>query len=58
MTTDYWAKAISVWFIGFFPLAEIYVAVPAGIAMGLDTGSAVLWGSAGNYAPVLLLHYG
>lgn len=56
--TEYWAKAFAVWFIGFFPLAEIYVAVPAGMAMGLDVVSAVVWGSAGNYAPVLLLHYG
>lgn len=55
---EYWIKAVSVWMLGFFPLTEIYIAVPAGLAMGLDAASAVFWGVAGNYVPVLLLHYG
>jgi uncharacterized membrane protein len=55
---EYWAQAFSVWFLGFFPLAEIYVAVPAGIAMGLDLYSTVFWSVTGNYAPILLLHFG
>lgn len=55
---SYLAKALSVWFIGFFPLAEIYVAVPAGLAMGLDVVSTVVWSVTGNIAPVFLLHFG
>jgi uncharacterized membrane protein len=54
----YLAKALSVWLIGFFPLAEIYVAVPAGLAMGLDAISTVVWSTTGNIAPIVLLHYG
>ena len=56
--TGYLAKAFSVWLIGFFPLAEIYVAVPAGLAMGLDAVSTVVWSATGNIAPVFLLHFG
>jgi uncharacterized membrane protein len=55
---DYWSKAATVWFLGFFPFAEIYVAVPAGIALGLSVASAVGWGVFGNYVPVLLLNFG
>jgi len=40
---EYIAKAFAAWFIGFFPYFEIYVAVPAAIAMGLDYFSAVTW---------------
>jgi hypothetical protein len=37
---DYAAKAATAWFVGFFPLFEIYLAVPAAVAMGLDYVSA------------------
>ncbi|MEO1165549.1 MAG: hypothetical protein AAFV98_17320 [Chloroflexota bacterium] len=33
---EYIGKAFSAWFLGFFPLAEIYIAVPGAIALGLD----------------------
>lgn len=53
--TEYIAKAAGVWFTGFFPLAEIYVAVPAGIAVGLDYVSVVFWSVFGNITPILLI---
>lgn len=53
---DYVVRAWSVFLIGFAPMAEIYIAVPAGLALGLDVVSAVLWSVAGNFAPILLLH--
>ena len=51
----YLAKAGSAWFMGFFPLFEIYVAVPAAIALQLDYVSAVLWSVLGNFSVVPLL---
>lgn len=52
----YVARAAWAWFLGFVPVAEIYVAVPAAVAMGLDPVSVVVWTVAGNYAPVPLVH--
>jgi len=54
--TEYLLKAWAVFLIGLVPMAEIYVAVPAGIAMGLDPLSSVTWSVAGNWAPIPLLH--
>ena len=51
----YLAKAFSVWFIGFFPWAEIYVAIPAGIGLGLDIYSVIIWSVLGNYIPAILI---
>lgn len=55
---EYIASAATVWFLGFFPLFEIYVAIPAGVAMGMDPVSNVAWSVFGNYAPILLIHFG
>lgn len=55
MTLDYVAKAASAFFLGFFPFLEIYLAVPAAIAMGLDPVSAIVWPALGNYLPVPLI---
>lgn len=55
---DYAARAATVWFVGFFPLFEIYVAVPLAVGMGLDFVSAVFWSVTGNFTPVLLVHFG
>ncbi|MDQ3458853.1 MAG: small multi-drug export protein [Deinococcota bacterium] len=52
---EYTGKAATAWFLGFFPFFEIYVAVPAAIAMGLDYTSAVVWPALGNFTPVLLI---
>lgn len=52
---DYLWKAASAWFIGFFPLAEIYIAVPAAVALGLDNVSVILWTVLGNFTPALLI---
>ena len=55
--TEYIPRAFATWFIGFFPYFEIYVAVPAAIALGLDYFSAVIWSVWGNYTPALLIHF-
>jgi uncharacterized membrane protein len=52
---EYLTRAIGVWFLGFFPLAEIYIAVPAGVAAGLDNVSVLFWSVFGNFVPVLLI---
>ncbi len=49
---DYIWKAAVTWFIGFAPQFEVYIAVPAGIAMGMDYFSAVLWAVIGNFTAV------
>jgi uncharacterized membrane protein len=55
--TEYIVRASAAWFVGFFPLAEIYVAVPAALAAGLDPVSVVFWTVFGNFTPVLLIHF-
>ena len=52
---DYLWKAASAWLTGFFPLAEIYVAVPAAVALGLDDVSVIVWTVFGNFTPALLI---
>lgn len=53
----YLVKAAGAWFAGFFPLAEIYVAVPAAVAVGLDDLSVIFWTVSGNFTPALLIHF-
>lgn len=55
--SDYFIRALGAWFVGFFPLAEIYVAVPVAVAAGLDNVSVIFWTVFGNYTPVLLIHF-
>ncbi|MFP4366383.1 MAG: small multi-drug export protein [Bacteroidales bacterium] len=52
---DYLFRSFTVWLIGFFPWAEIYVAVPAGFGLGLDIYSVVLWSTFGNYVPAVII---
>lgn len=52
---DYLVIAFGAWFLGFFPLAEIYIAVPAALASGLDDVSVIFWTVLGNFTPVLLI---
>lgn len=47
--------AVVAWVVGFLPLTEIYVAVPAAMAVGLDGVSAVVWSVFGNITPVVLI---
>jgi uncharacterized membrane protein len=54
---DYAARAATAWFLGFFPFFEIYVAIPAAFALGLDPVSAVLWPVLGNVAPIILIAF-
>ncbi len=55
MMAEYISKALGAWFLGFFPLAEIYIAVPAAVATGLDDLSVLVWTIFGNFTPVLLV---
>lgn len=52
---EYATKAATAWGLGFFPFLEIYVAIPAAVAMGLDYVSVVFWCTFGNYLPVPLI---
>jgi len=45
----YIGAALSTWFVGFFPYFEIYIAIPAGFAAGLNWFDAFLWASLGNW---------
>lgn len=54
---EYAGKAAAAWFLGFFPYFEVYLAVPAAIAMGLDYTSAVVWSTLGNFASIPLILY-
>ncbi|HRL13069.1 MAG TPA: small multi-drug export protein [Aggregatilineales bacterium] len=54
---EYLLKAGSAWFVGFFPLAEIYIAVPSAVALGLDDVSVILWTVLGNFTPALLINF-
>ncbi|MFD2673213.1 small multi-drug export protein [Marinicrinis sediminis] len=45
------------WFIGFFPMFEIYLAIPSTMVMGLDPVSAVVWSCIGNFTPIPLIAY-
>lgn len=57
-TIEYVTKALTTWSVGFFPYAEVYAAVAAGMALGLDAVSAVFWGVLGNFVPIPLLLWG
>lgn len=52
---EYLGGAAVAWLVGFAPFLEIYLAVPAAIAAGLDYFSAVFWSVLGNFTPVLLI---
>lgn len=54
---EYVGKAALAWLVGFAPFLEIYLAVPAAIASGLDYFSAVFWSVLGNFTPVLLISF-
>lgn len=55
LIAEYMTKALATWSVGFFPYAEVYVAVAAGMAMQLDVVSSVVWGVFGNFTPVPLM---
>lgn len=54
---EYISLATTAWFMGFFPMFEIYLAIPSTMLLGLDGPSAVLWAGIGNFLPILLLAY-
>jgi uncharacterized membrane protein len=55
---EYVAAAALAWLIGFLPLFEIYVAIPVGLAAGLDPVSATFWSAFGNIVPLYLVDLG
>jgi uncharacterized membrane protein len=55
---NYIAAAALAWFIGFAPLFEIYVAIPVGLAAGLDPVSATVWSALGNIVPLFVIDLG
>ncbi len=55
---EYGSKAFISWFMGFFPMFEIYGAVPASYLLGLGILSSIVWAVYGNIVPVVVIHYG
>lgn len=55
---EYGGKAFISWFMGFFPMFEIYGAVPASYFLGLGILSSIFWAVYGNLVPVWVIHYG
>ena len=55
---EYVAAAAITWLIGFLPLFEVYVAIPVGLAAGLDPVSATAWAAFGNIVPLYLVDLG
>ena len=55
---EYLAAAALAWLVGFLPLFEIYVAIPVGLAAGLDPVSATFWSAFGNIVPLWLVDLG
>ena len=55
---EYVAAAALAWLVGFLPLFEIYVAIPVGLASGLDPVSATFWAAFGNIVPLYLVDLG
>jgi len=52
---EYIVKAATVWFIAFFPLTGLISAIPAGVALGLDNVSVVVWSVLGHFTPAVLI---
>jgi len=55
---EYLAAAALTWLVGFVPGAEIYIAIPVGLAAGLDPISALVWAALGNIVPLFLIDLG
>jgi len=55
---EYIAAAALAWLVGFLPLFEIYIAIPVGLAAGLDPVSATVWSAFGNIVPLWLVDLG
>ena len=54
---NYILLAATAWFMGFFPLFEIYLAVPASMGLGLDIVSAMFWSWLGNFIVIPFTSY-
>lgn len=54
---EYLIIAATTFFMGFFPMFEVYLAVPAGIGLGMDVFSSVFWGVLGNWLVIPFVSY-
>ena len=55
---EYLAAAALTWAVGFIPLFEIYVAIPVGLAAGLDPLSTTFLAALGNILPLYVVNVG
>jgi uncharacterized membrane protein len=55
---EYVAAAALAWLVGFLPFFEIYIAIPVGLAAGLDPVSTTVWAAFGNIVPLWLVDLG
>ena len=55
---EYIAAAALAWLVGVLPLFEIYIAIPVGLAAGLDPVSTTIWSAFGNIVPLWLVDLG
>lgn len=54
---EYISLSLTAWFMGFFPLFEIYLAIPSTMALGLDMVSSVVWSGLGTFIAIPFIVY-
>lgn len=54
---EYIWLSIIAWFMGFFPLFEIYLAIPSTMALGLDMVSSIIWSGIGTFLAIPFIVY-
>lgn len=54
---EYIWLSITAWFMGFFPLFEIYLAIPSTMALGLDMVSSIVWSGLGTFIAIPFIVY-
>ncbi|GLO64571.1 small multi-drug export protein [Oceanobacillus kimchii] len=54
---EYIVLAATAWFMGFFPLFEIYLAIPVSMGLGLDMVSSIVWAWFGNFFAIPFIAY-
>lgn len=55
---EYMSKFMIVWAVAFLPVSELFIAIPTGFALGLDSTSILVSTITGNILPILLIHFG
>ncbi len=54
---EYIWLSITAWLMGFFPLFEIYLAIPSTMALGLDMIFSVVWSGFGTFIAIPFIVY-